>query len=272
MNVTDLNPDTQRPVFVFDSGMGGITVLKELAKQMPNEHFLFFGDSANAPYGTKSREEVYKLTRNGVLYALSRQAKAVVIACNTATSAAAADLRLEFPELPIIGLEPAVKPAVLYPYPFLHERKPRILCMATELTLTSEKFLSLASLYQDQAEIFSLPSPHLVPLIEAGEIGTEPMRSYLNDILAPYQDKKIDGVVLGCTHFPFAKECIGEVLGYPVLFFDGAEGAAREMKRRLMVNQLSAPAEAMGSISFENSAPGISHIHLEKALFHRDIR
>ena len=146
----------KRPIGVFDSGVGGISVLKEAVKLLPNEDFIFFGDSKNAPYGVKSVEQVYQLSKKIVTDFIAQDAKAIVIACNTATSAAAKRLRSEHPEIPIIGLEPALKPAVLA------KENSHVLVMATPLTLKEQKFADLMKRFESQAKISNLPFFHVL--------------------------------------------------------------------------------------------------------------
>ena len=141
------------PIAVFDSGMGGISVLKEMVRLMPEEDFIYFGDSLHAPYGTKPTEEVRHLTISRITdFIENKHAKAIAVACNTATSAAVALLRKMYPSVPLVGVEPAIKPAV-----FACEN-PRVLVMATPVTLKEEKFHNLEALYDDQAEIYPLPA------------------------------------------------------------------------------------------------------------------
>ena len=147
------------PIGVLDSGLGGISVLRELVRLMPEEDYLYFGDSKNAPYGTKTAEEVLRLTRNTVSFLLEQGAKAIVVACNTATSVAIRELRQEYPSIPMIGIEPALKPAV--------EAKAHstVLVMATPMTLKKEKFSDLMHRYESDAKIIKVPCPGLVELI-----------------------------------------------------------------------------------------------------------
>ena len=150
------------PIGVFDSGVGGISVLRELVAQMPNENYIFFGDSKNAPYGTKTLEEVQQLTCADAEYLLSRGVKALVVACNTATSAAIRILREKYADMPVIGIEPALKPAVRA------GGHPRVLVMATPMTLREEKFHALMQRFESDAEILRLPCPGLVEYVEQG--------------------------------------------------------------------------------------------------------
>ena len=151
------------PIAVFDSGMGGISVLKEMTRLMPEEDFIYFGDSVNAPYGTKSLEEIRRLTIGHIRYFIEeKSAKAIAVACNTATSAAVRILREMYPDVPLVGVEPAIKPAVnACP-------NARILVMATPRTLAEEKFHNLEHIYEEQASIYPLPCPGLMEFVERG--------------------------------------------------------------------------------------------------------
>ena len=182
--------EMQRPIGVFDSGVGGISVLRELVALMPNENFIFYGDSKNAPYGTKTLEEVRKLTLADAEYLRSRNVKALVVACNTATSAAIHILREKYQkEIPVIGIEPALKPAVSV------KENSRVLVMATPMTLREKKFHNLMQKFQDQAEIISLPCPGLVEFVERGELSGEALEHFLKNLFAPYQKRKVDAVL-----------------------------------------------------------------------------
>ncbi|MBR3553883.1 MAG: glutamate racemase [Clostridia bacterium] len=239
------NPSS--PIGVFDSGMGGISVLQQLLRVLPHEDMLYFGDGANAPYGTKPTAVIRDLTERAAEHLLARGAKAIVLACNTATSAAAAALRERYPDLPVIGLEPALKPAAL------SAAYPTVVVMATPLTLKEEKFAALTRRFADKCRIIALPAPGLVPLVEAGRMGTDDARTYIEALFAPYRDEGIDCVVLGCTHFPFMKRDLRAVLGHTVRFYDGAEGAARQTRVLLDRAGLLNPKETPGTICFENS-------------------
>lgn len=236
-----------QPVGVFDSGVGGISVLQELIKVMPNENYIYLGDSKHAPYGTKPLEMVRQLTFENVRILLDQGAKGLVVACNTATSAAVRLMRGMYPELPIVGIEPALKPAAL------QKEHPRVLVMATPMTVQQEKFRQLMARYEEKAEIYPLPCPGLMEFIEAGDLESERLHDFLQQLLAPYLDKDLDSVVLGCTHYPFARKMIRRILGDTVTIFDGGEGTAREMRRRLAAADLLNPSEEPGWVRFENS-------------------
>ncbi len=247
------------PIAVVDSGMGGITVLRKLHRLMPNENYIYFGDSANSPYGTKTTEQIRELTVNAVESLMQRGAKSVVIACNTATSAAAAYLREKYPVFPFVGLEPALKPAAL------SMDSPRVLVLATPLTLKEKKFNDLMARFEGEAEFIKLPAPELVGYIESCNLDSPEEIAYLERILEPYTDNRVDAVVLGCTHFPYARKNIQRILGDEVLVFDGSKGAARQCKRLLEAQNLLNDGEQEGTILFENSDE--SKIHKCKFMF-----
>ena len=238
-----------RPIAVIDSGMGGLSVLRVLREILPCENYIYFGDSANAPYGEKTGDEVMAITDKNIAMLSEMGAKAVVIACNTATSVAAKELRERYKGIPIIGMEPAIKPAAMC------APHPTVLVMATPLTLKREKFLSLLSKYEDKADFINVPCHGLVELVEKGIVDGEEMDKCLDCILTPYQgEKTIDAVVLGCTHYIHAKESIRKKLGAHVTVFDGALGTARETERRLLEAGLLNTSDEKGTLTVLNSS------------------
>ncbi|NLD83187.1 MAG: glutamate racemase [Clostridiales bacterium] len=232
------------PVGMFDSGVGGISVLRQAVKQLPHERFIFFGDTAHAPYGTKTKEAVLALAKQVVDMLLLEGCKAVVIACNTATSAAAAALRAEYQDLPIIGMEPALKPAQAL------RRDGVVLSLATPGTIAGEKYARLYSLYGEG--VISLPCPGLMEFAERGEWTGDRLQAYLSALFAPYLNQRVEAVVLGCTHYVFLKKAIAAFFpGIPLI--DGNEGTVRELKRRLAERQLLAPEDAPGGVRLLSS-------------------
>lgn len=227
--------EKDKAIGIFDSGLGGLSVLRKLKQELPGEDFIFYGDQKHAPYGEKSEEEVRSLSLSAYRFLQEKGVKATVIACNTATSAAAPYLRELFPEDIIIGMEPAVKPAVeaLQDESKSDKTKKKILIMATEHTIQGERLHQLISRFGDPSQFLLLPSPGIVRLLEAGKGDSPEMKDYLSQLLLPYQKEAISSIVLGCTHFPFVKEQIQKALSYPVQFFDGAEGTAKETRHRL---------------------------------------
>ena len=219
-------------VGVFDSGVGGISILQGLMRELPHERFVYFGDSANAPYGEKTPEQVLDLSRSIVDSLVCAGCKAVVIACNTATSAAANALRAEYDDIPIVGVEPALKPAVLA------ERRGRVLVMATPMTVRLEKFRHLMDEWGDAAQVDAVPCWGLAARIEQGHLGDDDVRDLIDELVGAYAGN-VDAVVLGCTHYPFVREQIAQVLG-DVRFFDGGAGTARQLHRMLKRGLLAA--------------------------------
>lgn len=234
------------PVAVFDSGVGGISVLRELVRRMPQEKFLYFGDCANAPYGVKSTEQVRQLTCRAVEELLAQGVKAVVLACNTATSAAIELLRKRHPDKILVGIEPALKLAA--------ERYPqgRILVMATDVTLREEKFRGLMARFSGIHPVEGIHCPGLVERIEKGELEGPEMEAFLQGLLAPHLTRDTVAVVLGCTHYPFAAPALRRVLGEGVALIDGGEGTARETQRRLAEAGLLRETRP-GEVTFQSS-------------------
>ena len=229
---------------IFDSGLGGISVLRHLRRVMPEEKFLYFGDSANAPYGTKTKEEVRALTFAALERMMEKGLKAFVVACNTATSAAVNELRAAYPEMIIIGIEPALKPAA--------DRFPggALGVMATPMTLRERKFASLMARYEGNCRVYKLPAPGLVELIESGRADSPETDALLRRLFAQCPEK-LDALVLGCTHYPFATTALRRVLGEDIALLDGGEGTARETRRRLEAAGLL--RSGRGEILIENS-------------------
>ncbi len=214
-------------IAVFDSGVGGLSVLRHLRQTMPGEAYIYFGDCANAPYGCRSTEEVRALTLAAAEKLVTEYPiKALVVACNTATAAAIRELRAAYPDLIVIGIEPALKLAAdTFP-------GGRIGVMATQVTLREEKFDTLMHRFDAGCTVAKIPAPGLVELIEAGKVDGQEMDNLLRRLLSPYIGE-LDALVLGCTHYPFAAGAISRVLGPEVLLLDGGEGTAKETKRRL---------------------------------------
>ena len=247
----------QLPIGFFDSGVGGLSVMREALKLMPNENYIYFGDSKNAPYGTREMSEVRDLTFDAVKFLLDKGAKAIVVACNTATSAAVAELRKVYKDVPIVGIEPAVKPAV--------ELKRE---GDTPFTLSHDKFERLMDKYSEVATIEKMPCDGLVEFIESGELKSDRVKKYLKDKFNKYEneDKNIAAIVLGCTHYPFIKNTLGEVVGRDIPIIDGGEGTVKELRRRLKEADLINDSTEKGTVEFYNSCGRDEIISLSKEL------
>ena len=257
--------NSDAPIAVFDSGLGGISVLKELTKILPYEDFWYFGDSKNAPYGTRPEEEIRQLTLERTEHFISSGVKALAIACNTATSAAVRRIRELYPQLPVVGIEPAIKPAVLA------KEGSRILVMATPMTLKMEKFHRLMAQYEDAAQIIPLPCPGLMDLVEKGCLEGPRMDAYLKGLFQDYLDTPIDAIVLGCTHYPFVRKSVQKIWGENVRIFDGGAGTARELARRIGEAGLLKDGTEPGRIYFENSLGTEEEIELCWRLYRAEI-
>lgn len=238
--------ERELPVAVFDSGVGGISVLRELVKKMPGERFVYFGDSANAPYGTRSTDAVRELTMARIGELMERGAKAVVVACNTATSAAIGDLRRAYPNKIIVGIEPALKLAAE------NSPKGRILVMATDVTLREKKFQELMARFSEEHPVEGVHCPGLVERIEAGQVQGPQMEAYLRETLAPHLTADTAAIVLGCTHYPFVRKAVEKVAGPGIAVIDGGDGTARECRRRLKEAGLLRE-EGQGEVTLQNS-------------------
>ena len=230
-----------------------------LVAELPHERFVFFGDSAHAPYGDKTPEEVLALSRSIAASLVGEGAKALVIACNTATSVAAQVLREEYPSIPVIGVEPALKPATLAP------RHRRILVMATAATLRLGKFQRLEDRWAADSEVIEVPCVGLADLIEKGNPASPAIHELLERYLGPWRGK-VDSVVLGCTHYPLVREQIREVMG-DVPLFDGGKGTARETRRRLKAADLLAPESQAGSVELRSSIDTPEELALYQKFF-----
>ena len=233
-------------IAVFDSGVGGVSVLRALRALMPGERFYYFGDSANAPYGKKTTDEVRELTLAAGKRLLEElQCKALVVACNTATAAAITELRAEYPDRIIVGIEPALKLAC--------DRHPggTVGIMATDVTLREKKLAALMERVKRDCTVLRVHAPGVVELVEAGRCDTQEAVALMAQLLGPYVGK-LDALVLGCTHYPFMKNAMQQVLGGGVELLDGGEGTARETKRRLTAAGLL--SDGAGELVVENSS------------------
>ena len=238
---------SELPVLFFDSGVGGISILRRSVRLLPCEDYLYFGDSLHAPYGVRSLGEVRELCLNALEPLIARGVKALVVACNTATSAAIGALRERHPDLIVIGTEPAIKPAVER-----HEGG-RVLVMATPMTLKEEKFLALQAQYQPRAEIIPRPCPGLMEFVEQGVTSGGAVEGYLLDKLEPYRNVPVSAIVLGCTHYPFLTGAIRRIVGRHVEIIDGADGVAQQLRSRLAAENLLSARTEPGRVAFENS-------------------
>lgn len=210
----------------FDSGVGGLSVLHHAMKALPEEQFVFFADEDHVPYGVKEKEQVLQYVDEAFRFLMTQDVKAIVVACNTATSVAVAEMRRKY-EIPIIGMEPAVKQAMdLY-------GNRRVLVTATPITLRGEKMRMLMEQLNRERLIDRLPLPRLVVFAEHQEFRSPEVKSYLEQAFSPYDFSQFSSVVLGCTHFNYFKDSMRELLPEHVRFVDGNAGTVHELIRRL---------------------------------------
>lgn len=234
---------------IFDSGIGGLTVANAIFDLLPNEQLIYFGDTANIPYGTKSQSLIERLS-----IAISRflieekKCKAIVLACNTASAAALTSIRSMWPSFPFVGMEPAVKPAVKA------TQNGKIGVLATAGTFGSERYASLVKRYAEDVEVFEDPCLGLVQLIESGKQDAIETRMLLEGVLHPMLQKRVDTFVLGCTHYPFITPLLGSILGKESTIINPAPAVARQLKKVLQQNNLERENPFLGKQQFYISA------------------
>ena len=237
----------ENPIGVFDSGVGGLSVLRDIRRELPGEDLLYVADSGHAPYGNKPRRLIEARAIAIAEFLLSRHAKAIVVACNTATGAAVESLRARF-SVPIIAMEPAVKPAAA------HTRTGVIGVLATSGTLSSSNFAKLHERFGAKVEILVQACPGLVEQVEAGDLSGGKTRALIEQYLVPLLAQQADTIVLGCTHYPFLAPLIQEIAGPTVAIIDPAAAVARELRRRLSMSNLLSAENHNGTEQFWSSA------------------
>ena len=219
---------------VFDSGVGGLSILDEALQQLPSYDYIYFADSANAPYGDKSAQWIATRSLQICNYLSNAGCDAIVVACNTATAEAIAAIRSEL-NIPIIGVEPGIKPAAM-------QTQNRVVgVLATEATLKSDKFNALLATLPEDCQFIKQAGAGLVPLIEAGQIDTPEMQALLRNHLRPMQEQGADTLVLGCTHYPFLKKIIGGIVGDSITLIDTSDAVVRQLARQLNQREIAAP-------------------------------
>ena len=238
--------NNEAPIGVFDSGVGGLSVLREIRRELPFENLLYVADSAHAPYGEKSSQFIENRSIAITEFLVSRQAKAIVVACNTATGAAVLSLRSKF-SLPIVAMEPAVKPAVS------NTKSGVIGVLATSRTLASNNFVALFNRFGADVEILMQACPGLVEQVEAGDLSGSKTRNLLEQYLFTLLQRGADTIVLGCTHYPFLTALIQDIAGPSVAVIDPSAAIARELRRRLNAAGLLSEASYAGFDQFWTS-------------------
>jgi len=213
-----------QPIGIFDSGIGGTSIWKEVHKLLPNESTIYLADSINAPYGQKTKQEIINLSKKNVEFLLKKKCKIIIVACNTATTNAIDFLRQNY-DVPFIGIEPAIKPASL------KTKTKTIGILATKGTLNSHLFEKTSSLIDSNIQIIEQIGEGLVELIEQGLVNSDEMQSLLKKYLNPMLEKNIDCLVLGCTHYPYLISNIRKIVGQKITIIDSGEAVARQTKR-----------------------------------------
>jgi glutamate racemase len=235
-----VNPDLDAPIGVFDSGVGGLSVLRAVREWMPDEHLLYFGDQHHVPYGPRPVQEVRAFSAGITRFLLARRAKIVVVACNSASAAALAHLRQSNPDVPFVGMEPAVKPAAE------HTETGAVGVLATPATFQGALFASVVERFAAGVELIKSTCPGLVQQIELGQLEGPKTRAILEAALQPMLERNIDTVVLGCTHYPFVIPLIQEIVGDNVRVIDPAPAVARQVGRVLEGRGLKRSGEGTG--------------------------
>ena len=232
-------PLRDQPIGIFDSGIGGLTVAYAILQHLPAESIVYFGDTARIPYGPKPAEAIRHYSEDITRFLLSQGCKMIVVACNTASAAALNHLRHLWPEVPIVGMEPAVKPGALA------TRSGKVAVLATAGTFKSQRYASLMHRFAREVELLENPCLGLVERIESGDADSPETEAFLREILTPMQDAGADTFVLGCTHYPFVQPFIAKILGPAAAIINPAPAVARQVQRLLAerdaLSQQSAP-------------------------------
>ncbi len=235
------------PIGIFDSGIGGLSVLRAIRAQMPNESVIYFGDQGHIPYGPRPMEQIRSFSEAITKFLLEHDAKIIVVACNTASAAALKYLREKFPDVQFVGMEPAVKPAAET------TQTGRVGVLATPATFQGALYASVVERFANGVELFQNTCNGLVQQIEQGNLNGDETRRILEDALLPMLEKNIDTVVLGCTHYPFVIPLVEEIVGEKVRVIDPAPSVARQAQRLLEAGGLRGESESMGSIKLFTS-------------------
>ncbi len=237
------------PIGLFDSGVGGTSIWKEVHALLPNESTIYLADSKNAPYGQKNKEEIIELSKKNTEFLLNHNCKLIIVACNTATTNAIKVLRASY-DVPFIGIEPAIKPAAL------HSKTQKIGILATQGTLNSELFHQTVALYSD-VKVVEQIGFDLVKLIENGEMHSKKMKQLLEEYLLPMVAQDIDYLVLGCTHYPYLIPQIKKIIPKHIKIIDSGEAVAKQTKNILEINQLFNSSEAANQTFYVNNSSDV---------------
>ena len=226
-------PGNNSPIGVFDSGIGGLSVANAIYGLLPQESIYYFADTGRVPYGPRPKAEILQFSKQITQFLLDQGCKLIVVACNTATAAALEQLRLEWPDVPFVGMEPAVKPAAQA------TQSGKVGVLATLSTIQSDRYAHLMHRYAAEVEVLENPCIGLVPLIEQGGLQDYRTKKLLRAIVEPMLDQDVDTLVLGCTHYPFILPLLEEIVGPAFQIIDPAPAVARQVVRRLKEHQMA---------------------------------
>jgi glutamate racemase len=235
------------PIGIFDSGVGGISVLRAIRQQMPEESILYFGDQGHIPYGPRPMKQIRDFSQAITEFLLAQGAKIIVVACNTASAAALQYLRETYADVQFVGMEPAVKPAAE------RTQTGKVGVLATPTTFQGALYASVVERFANGVELFQNTCPGLVQQIEAGDLGGKKTRLILEDALLPMLEKKIDTVVLGCTHYPFVIPLIQQIVGEGIRVIDPAPAVAKQIRRVLEARERRNLSASNGEVTFYTS-------------------
>jgi len=247
------------PIGFFDSGVGGLSVLREVYHQLPYEDTLYFADSIHCPYGYRTEEEIRGYVEQAVAWLIGQGSKIIVVACNTASAASLSYLRAVF-DLPIVGMEPALKPAVEC------SQAHKVGVIATEITLKGQLFAGLLERFAQGTEVYAQACPHLAPLVEAGKLEGPETEEVLRGYLEPMLAAGIDALVLGCTHYPFLRPAIEQVVGPGVRIIDPSPAVAGQTGRVLTRQGLHTPLRRSGRHIFYTTGDSLAYEQMVRRL------
>jgi glutamate racemase len=242
-----MSSNSTSPIGIFDSGVGGISVLRAIREQMPEENVLYFGDQGHIPYGPRPMEQIRNFSEAITTFLLEHDAKIVVVACNTASAAALKYLRKRFPDVPFVGMEPAVKPAAE------QTQTGKVGILATPATFQGALYASVVERFANGVELLQNTCNGLVQQIEQGNLNGGETRKILEEALSPMMERNIDTVVLGCTHYPFVIPLIQRIVGENVRVIDPAPSVAKQVRRLLEAGMGKSLSSMRGKVTFYTS-------------------
>jgi glutamate racemase len=244
--------NSRSPIGSFDSGVGGISVLRSIREQLPAESVVYFGDQRHIPYGQRAREQIRSFSEAITGFLLAHDAKIIVVACNTASAAALKHLREKFPNIQFVGMEPAVKPAAE------HTHTGKVGVLATPATFQGALYASVVERFANGVELFQNTCPGLVQQIEQGDLSGDETRRILEAALMPMLEKKIDTIVLGCTHYAFVIPLIKQIVGDNIRAIDPAPAVAKQTGRLLEVSGMMTLSKSRGEVNFYTSGDPVA--------------